>query len=86
MSRPSTSAASSPSRLSSSLPGTLSAYETVLRPIEAVAFWMAVIMPFVYVPLLVTGVETSSEQIAVAALVAVHVVALVVGRRYQADR
>ena len=86
MSRPTTSTPSSPSQLAGSLSGTLPAYETVLRPIEVVAFWTAVIMPFVYLPLLLTGVETSSEGIAVAALVAVHVVTLVVGRRYRAEQ
>lgn len=82
MSRPSTPSALNADQLATTLSRALSGYEDLLRPIEAVAFWAAVAMPFVYLPLLFTGVETSAEQIAVVALVAVHVVALVVGKRY----
>lgn len=60
-------------------------YEALFRPLEALGFWAAVALPFVYVPLIVTGVHTTSEVAAVAVLVAVHVLALVVGHRYQLD-
>lgn len=86
MSRPSTPFVPTVSRLFDSLSGAITGYEVFLRPIEAVAFWAAVVMPFVYVPLLLAGVETSAEQVAVAALVAVHVVVLIVGRRYSPQR
>lgn len=74
------------SRIASSVSGALSEYEPVVRPIEAVAFWAAVAMPFVYLPLLITGIETTSEAIALLALIALHVAALVVGRRYRPER
>ncbi|UWG48587.1 putative membrane protein [Halanaeroarchaeum sp. HSR-CO] len=86
MSRPSTPTALNADQLASTLSGALSGYETILRPIEAIAFWAAVVMPFVYLPLLLTGLETSSEQVAVVALVAVHVLSLVVGKRYSPQR
>ncbi|MFB6133345.1 MAG: hypothetical protein ABEJ44_08110 [Halanaeroarchaeum sp.] len=86
MSLPSTPSVPTVSRLRDSLSGAVTGYEVLLRPIEAVAFWAAVVMPFVYVPLLLAGVETSAERVAVAALVAVHVVVLIVGRRYSPHR
>lgn len=86
MSLPSTPSALNAERLANSISGVLSGYETFFRPIEAVAFWAAVAMPFVYLPLLLTGIDTGSEQIALAALVALHIVALVVGKRYSPKR
>lgn len=65
-----------------SVSGAVPGYEILLRSIEALAFWAAVVMPFLYVPLLLTGVDAPAERIAVAALVAVHVLVLIVGRRY----
>lgn len=86
MSLPSTPSALNADRLASSLAGILSGYEALFRPIEAAGFWAAVAMPFVYIPLLLAGVDNGSEQIALAALVALHVVALVVGKRYTPKR
>jgi len=54
------------------------------RPIRFVAFWVAVALPFLYLPLLVGGLE-GSEPIAFGALLAANVVALVVGHGYRAD-
>jgi hypothetical protein len=47
--------------------------------LERAAFWTAVTLPFLYVPLLVGGVTTSGEQIALAVLLALNAVALYVG-------
>ncbi|MFB6152827.1 MAG: hypothetical protein ABEJ27_01100 [Halodesulfurarchaeum sp.] len=55
---------------------------SILRPIEAVGFWAAVGLPFVYLPLVITGLETGSEQLAVALLIAAHAVALYLGRHH----
>ena len=74
------------SQIASSVSGALSEYEPVVRPIEAVAFWAAVAMPFVYLPLLIAGIETTSEGIALVVLISLHAAALVVGRRYSPDR
>lgn len=58
---------------------------TLLRPIEALGFWAAIGLPFVYMPLVLTGTETTTEQAAVGILIVAHVIALFVGRHYRAD-
>ena len=58
---------------------------TLLRPIEAVGFWAAVGLPFVYMPLVLTGIGTPTEQAAAGILIAAHVVALFLGRHYRAE-
>ncbi|MFC7057653.1 hypothetical protein [Halovenus salina] len=56
--------------------------ESVLSPVRTVSFWMAVSMPFLYLPLLVGGLETPDEVVAFLALVILHVAALVVGHSH----
>lgn len=58
---------------------------TLLRPIEAAGFWAAVGLPFVYMPLVLTGIETPTEQAAVGILIGAHMVALYLGRKYRAE-
>ena len=53
-------------------------------PVRFVAFWVAVALPFLSLPLLVGGLE-GSEPVVLGALLAVNVVALVVGHGYRAD-
>jgi hypothetical protein len=60
-------------------------YGTLLRPIEAAGFWAAVGLPFIYVPLVLRGLETATIQLTVAVLIAAHVLALVLGRHYNTD-
>ncbi len=67
------------------LPQDASSVTALLKPIEAVGFWAAVALPFLYVPLLATGLEEQSSQLAALLLIVLHVAALVVGRRYKAD-
>lgn len=55
---------------------------TALPPVRAAAFWSAVALPFIYVPLLLVGIETQTEAAAFLLLVVAHVVALVIGRSY----
>ncbi|MFB6082555.1 MAG: hypothetical protein ABEJ67_07025 [Halanaeroarchaeum sp.] len=85
MSRPSTTPELVPEVVADSMPARLANTDLLVRPVEAVGFWAAVALPFVYVPLLLAGVETSAEGLAVAALVAAHVVALVVGHRHRRE-
>jgi len=50
------------------------------RPITGAAFWTAVALPFLHVPLLlVTGLSSSSTATAYAVLIALNVLALLVG-------
>lgn len=59
-----------------------SASATLLKPFEVAGFWAAITLPFLYTPLVLAGPETTAEQTALAAMVALHVVALVLGRRH----
>lgn len=56
----------------------------VARVLEALAFWMAVGLPFVYLPLIVGGV-TGQQWMAIAALLVAHVVSLIAGHGYARD-
>jgi len=56
--------------------------QSVLAPVRMVSFWVAVAMPFLSLPLLVTGLETEFEVVAFLSLVAVNVAALVVGHSH----
>jgi hypothetical protein len=58
---------------------------TLVKPFEVAGFWAAVALPFLYVPLVVSGPTTSAEQTALAGLVALHVVALLLGHRHQLE-
>lgn len=70
---------------------TLSALSTryhehaLTTPIEMVGFWAAVSLPFLYLPLLVTGLGTSGETMTFLALLALNVVALLAGHSYNRD-
>lgn len=54
------------------------------RSVEAVAFWLAIALPFLYFPLVLNGF-TGQEAVAFAALLAVNAVALVVGHDHNRD-
>ncbi|MFB6073732.1 MAG: hypothetical protein ABEJ89_01825 [Haloarculaceae archaeon] len=56
--------------------------ETVLAPLRAVAFWLAIALPFLYVPLLVTGLSDATLIGAFLVLLAANVVALLAGHSY----
>jgi hypothetical protein len=53
-------------------------------PVRFVAFWVAVALPFLYLPLLVGGLD-GSQPVAFAALLATNAVALFVGHSYRAN-
>ena len=55
----------------------------IFRPIEAIAFWTAIVLPFLYVPLLFVGLETSAELAAFLGLVALNIVAFIIGQGYK---
>jgi hypothetical protein len=54
------------------------------RPLQAVAFWVAILIPLSY-PALLFGGMAASELLLLAALVAANAVALVLGREHRAD-
>lgn len=58
---------------------------SLLAPIRGIAFWIAVALPFLYVPLLASGLQSSSVRLAFATLVVCNAVALLVGHPYARD-
>lgn len=54
------------------------------RVLEAVGFWSAVVLPFLYVPLFIAGLPSTDAQVAFTALVLAHAVALFLGHGYEA--
>ncbi|KYH26541.1 hypothetical protein HAPAU_16400 [Halalkalicoccus paucihalophilus] len=58
---------------------------TLSRPIEAIAFWSAIALPFLYLPLLVSGLGSTAQLTAFLALLAIHAAAIVCGHRYNRD-
>ena len=48
-------------------------------PVRALAFWLAVVLPFAYLPLLAGGIGTEADLFTFAGLVAANAVALLVG-------
>ncbi len=58
-----------------------SGVEIVTTPLRFVAFWAAVALPFLYVPLLFGGLE-GGQVSAFASMLGVHLFALVAGHGY----
>ena len=52
---------------------------------RAIGFWSAVALPFLYVPVLATGLETVTETGIVLVLLALNLLAILAGRGYNAD-
>lgn len=51
--------------------------------IQAACFWLAIALPFLYVPLLVAGVETRPEGLALLVLLALNALSLLVGHSHR---
>ncbi len=66
----------------SSAPLTQITRSQLFRPIEAIAFWTAIALPFLYVPLLFMGLESTGELAVFFGLVALNGVAFIVGHRH----
>lgn len=67
-----------------SLAARISAH-AVTTPFQILGFWAAVTLPFLHVPLLFSGLETASQTVTFLALLALNLVALLVGHSYRAD-
>ena len=52
-------------------------------PIQAVAFWLAVVLPFVHLSLLATGLTSRTATIVFVGLLVLNVVAVVAGHSYE---
>lgn len=51
----------------------------VVRPVRRIAFWAAIVLPFLYLPLLAAGLESQSMVLAFVALLVSNAVAIYVG-------
>lgn len=60
----------------------LDGHTWVRKPIEATAFWSAVLLPVAYVPVLAEGIEGFEGAGLFVSLVALHLFVLAVGHRY----
>lgn len=47
--------------------------------VRQLAFWLAVILPFLYLPLLISGAGSAAERTVLVSLMSVNVVALYIG-------
>jgi len=64
----------------------LSRYGTGLKAgVTGVAFWSAIVLPFLHLPLLATGLKSTSVSIAFASLIALNVIAAVIGQFHRSD-
>ncbi|MFC4359952.1 hypothetical protein ACFO0N_18550 [Halobium salinum] len=62
----------------------VSAAEMAVAPLRFVGFWAAIAFPFLYVPLLMGGLEGNEATVFLALLV-VNALALLVGHGYNRD-
>ncbi|MWG34179.1 hypothetical protein [Halomarina oriensis] len=59
--------------------------QTTLQTVSAAAFWLAVALPFCYLPLLVTGLDSTTTQTAFGVLLSLNAVCLVFGHAHHRD-
>lgn len=52
-------------------------------PVRTVGFWGAVSLPFLHVPLLLTGLDSTADALAFAALLTLNLCALLVGHGHE---
>jgi len=64
-----------------SLPALQSVAELATHAVSFVAFWVATLLPFAYLPMLATGMVTT-HRVGFAGLVCLNAVAFVVGHGY----
>ena len=59
--------------------------DALTNPIRMVSFWMAVALPFLHVPLLLQGLHGPSETLTFLGLLALNLVALLVGHPHNSE-
>ena len=57
--------------------------QRVVQPLQFVGFWIAIALPFLHVPLLMTGLSTVEQTLAFIGLVAANLFAIALGHSYQ---
>jgi hypothetical protein len=63
----------------------VTAPQSLVSSIRATAFWIAIVLPFLYLPLLVAGLNGSATTTAFIALLLANVLALFVGHSHLED-
>lgn len=56
---------------------------TLAKPVRVASFWTAIVLPFLYVPLLVTGLSDAAETLTFLGLLVLNLLALYVGHSYR---
>jgi hypothetical protein len=59
--------------------------ESLLRPVRTLSFWVAIALPFLYLPLLATGLENTTVTTAFIALLVLNAVTLFVGHPHRRE-
>jgi len=54
-------------------------------PLEVVSFWSAIALPFLYLPLLLSGISTQGELLTFIGLLALNVAALLAGHGHKSE-
>ncbi len=57
--------------------------ESLVSAARGIAFWTAIALPFLYLPLLITGLNSGATRIAFVALVTCNAVALLIGHSHR---
>ena len=57
----------------------VSLLQILVTPVNRIAFWAAIALPFLHLPLLVSGLNSETKVLAFVFLLACNVVALLVG-------
>ncbi|MCU4924684.1 hypothetical protein OB905_01625 [Halobacteria archaeon AArc-dxtr1] len=56
---------------------------SLAAPIRFASFWLAIFLPFLYIPLLLNGLSTGFEVVSALGLIAANVVVLYVGHAHR---
>lgn len=56
---------------------------SLAKPIRVASFWTAIVLPFLHVPMLATGLSNSTETTAFLGLLALNLLALYVGHSHR---
>lgn len=59
--------------------------EPFVSAVRGIAFWTAIVLPFLYLPLLITGLNSGATRIAFVALVVCNAVTLLIGHAHRGD-
>jgi len=59
--------------------------ESLVSAVQGIAFWTAIALPFLYLPLLITGLNSGATRIAFVVLVVFNAVTLLVGHTHRGN-